>query len=135
MADSEQPIISRGSNARSVERCDESKEESKQKSLSKSQQIRKYDGRDIDEMKLIELKDALRGLNIATIGNKNELKMRLRNVLVQKRQVDIASDKDARTDDEKAKDEEITDKDEASGNENEERETRRELTKRNYPTK
>lgn len=42
------------------------------------QKKKKHLGRPVDEMKITELKDALRKLNLSTTGNKAELQMRLR---------------------------------------------------------
>lgn len=63
--------------------------------------------RTVDEMKITELKNALRMLNLATSGNKTELQLRLRNARARQRITD--KDRRAESDEESTSDEEITD--------------------------
>lgn len=72
-----------GSGMMNTEQSNSSRKE-KLESRGKLREIKRYDDQVIDEMKISELKDALKKLNVVTIGNKNELRIRLREVLAQR---------------------------------------------------
>lgn len=66
----------------------------RQKKSRESMVTRKPTGRDIDDMKIIDLKSALRQLKLSTTGSKSELKVRLREARGRKRSIAMAADCD-----------------------------------------
>ncbi|CAL1681261.1 unnamed protein product [Lasius platythorax] len=81
MTDSEQQHIEDGS-MMEIERNKQT-EKSTQKKPEGLQAVSKYSFQNIDEMRIIDLKDALRARDLATTGNKIELKKRLQEAIMQ----------------------------------------------------
>lgn len=120
MVESDPQINSQSEHATgNAESNDKSGRRGKQRSTDDLQKIQKYDGQDIDEMKVANLKDDLKKLNASTIGNKTEMQTRLRYVLARERhdQRAAAPDKDVTVDDEETTDEEATSGNDASSDE------------------
>jgi len=106
----------------------------KSESRGKSREIKRYDDQAINEMKVNELKDALKKLNVVTTGNKNELRIRLRKVLAQRgysEAVTTTGQKVMANDADTTDDEEGTSEDNTTSEENaeESRKKRHEATK------
>lgn len=69
MADPEQQTNDQGERS-AMDADNKSKKESKRRAAGQSQEVIRYNGQAIDEMKIVDLKDALRKLNRSTTGNK-----------------------------------------------------------------
>lgn len=94
MAESEK----QGENSKMNTKQGGSGKERELESLGKAQEIKKYKGQVINDMKVSELKDALRKLDVSAIGNKNELRIKLRDALARKRHSEAAGGKEVMTD-------------------------------------
>lgn len=105
-----------------TEQGNDSKKE-KSESRGKSREIKRYDDQTINEMKVSELKDALKKLNVVTTGNKNELRIRLRKVLTQQGYSEAATTagKEVAANDAETDDEEGTSEDDTTSEENAEK--------------
>lgn len=106
MAELEPPVSSQDEHAaESADKRVKLKKRGGQKSTDDRQKVRKYNDQDIDKIRIVELKDTLRRLNVSTTRNKSELQIRLRQGLARERWEKAGTfDKDAMTDDDEISD-------------------------------